>query len=242
MTQSVMSELMSQESKRYNKLSIKRIYYKDLTTHSENGLYRQEGIESLAENIADIGLLEPLVVTDLGIGKYLILSGHRRYNAHKYLIEQKGLEEFEDIACRIVSFEDEDEELVALIASNAVRSFSLEDKILITKMAERHYDLLIARNKRPKGRKREWISSMTGFSARSIQDYLSDYPTKLTSNVSEKENKEKKPYDITKEVTKLQKTVERFVQKMLAHGYDSYHIGNLESSVWGLMKEFVNDD
>ena len=46
--------------------------------------YDEEKIESLAESIKEKGLLQPIIVKIQG-NSYLIIAGHRRYRAYKYL-------------------------------------------------------------------------------------------------------------------------------------------------------------
>jgi ParB family chromosome partitioning protein len=42
-------------------------------------------IDELAESIAKVGLLEPIIVSETGSGKYEIITGQRRFLAHKAL-------------------------------------------------------------------------------------------------------------------------------------------------------------
>jgi ParB family transcriptional regulator, chromosome partitioning protein len=42
-------------------------------------------IPGLATNIEKYGLIQPILVRDLGNGKYKLLAGYRRFLAHKHL-------------------------------------------------------------------------------------------------------------------------------------------------------------
>ncbi len=43
--------------------------------------FEQKGLEDLATSIRTIGLVQPITVQDLGVGKYMIISGERRWRA-----------------------------------------------------------------------------------------------------------------------------------------------------------------
>ena len=53
--------------------------------------YSIDGIDSLADNIATVGLLEPLIVKRTGSGRYMLLSGHRRRAALTRLADEGRL-------------------------------------------------------------------------------------------------------------------------------------------------------
>lgn len=46
-----------------------------------------EKVHELAESIREVGLLQPIIVRDIG-GRFEIIAGHRRFLAHKYLKEK----------------------------------------------------------------------------------------------------------------------------------------------------------
>ena len=54
---------------------------------SATNFYSMPGIEQLADNIATVGLLEPLRVREKG-GRYVVVSGHRRRAALRLLVER----------------------------------------------------------------------------------------------------------------------------------------------------------
>lgn len=54
---------------------------KDIKPSPFNEGLSQENIESYVKSMQETGIIEPIVVYDLGNGKYEILSGHQRYEA-----------------------------------------------------------------------------------------------------------------------------------------------------------------
>lgn len=78
-----------------------------------NGIEQEELLESIKEN----GLLEPITVRPLPIGKYEIISGHRRVEACKSL----GISE---ISATIKEM-SKDEAIVAMVDSNIYREYLL---------------------------------------------------------------------------------------------------------------------
>ena len=54
---------------------------KDIQPSPFNEGLSQENIESYVKSMQETGIIEPIVVYDLGNGKYAILSGHQRYEA-----------------------------------------------------------------------------------------------------------------------------------------------------------------
>ena len=54
---------------------------------SPSNFYSMEGLESLADNIATVGLLEPLRVREKA-GRYVVVSGHRRRAALRILMDR----------------------------------------------------------------------------------------------------------------------------------------------------------
>lgn len=87
-----------------------------------NNFYELSGLEDLAENIALLGLQQPIRVRPMpeDESKYIIISGHRRHAALKLLIEQDGREDLRDVPC-IVERSEENPKLthLKLIYANA---------------------------------------------------------------------------------------------------------------------------
>lgn len=235
---SIINELLSPASKQsYNKAKMVNVYYKDLIENSENTEFEQSDIESLANNIQEIGLLHPLVVRQLDSGKYLILSGHRRYNAHKYLVEDLQLEQYEDILCRVLTFEDELEDLQALISSNSYRNLELKDKINISNKAAELYERLSDSNRKPSVSKQEWIAQTTGFSVRSVYDYL-NFNDKGTKQDYSKQKQEKE-FNALDEFEKMRKSVIKSIRSFEKNEITSITFDSFESLLTQLYQDIT---
>lgn len=72
----------------------------DLIDGDEKNFYATEDIEALARNIAMVGLLDPLRIRDNpeSVGRYMVVSGHRRRLALK-LLEQDDPAQWGEVAC-----------------------------------------------------------------------------------------------------------------------------------------------
>ncbi len=99
---------------------------------SEGNFYGMTGLEELKENIQIAGkVLQNLIVTPLGDGKYKILSGHRRCAASLELVAE-GKEEFERVPCSVEENHPETQELreeIILITSNSQREKTGWEKV-----------------------------------------------------------------------------------------------------------------
>lgn len=89
----------------------------DIVENPENAIYEIGDVGMLQADIAEHGLRTPLEVTPAG-GKYMLVAGHRRHTACLGLHES-GDARFDRLPCIVVNYDSQDEELVALITSNA---------------------------------------------------------------------------------------------------------------------------
>lgn len=89
----------------------------DIVENPENAIYEIGDVGMLQADIAEHGLRTPLEVTPAG-GKYMLVAGHRRHTACMGLHEG-GDARFDRLPCIVVNYASQDEELVALITSNA---------------------------------------------------------------------------------------------------------------------------
>lgn len=89
----------------------------DIVENPENAIYEIGDVGMLQADIAEHGLRTPLEVTPAG-GKYMLVAGHRRHTACLGL-HQGGDARFDRLPCIVVNYDSQDEELVALITSNA---------------------------------------------------------------------------------------------------------------------------
>ena len=89
----------------------------DIVKNPENAIYEIGDVGMLQADIAEHGLRTPLEVTPAG-GKYMLVAGHRRHTACLGLHEG-GDARFDRLPCIVINYNSRDEELVALITSNA---------------------------------------------------------------------------------------------------------------------------
>lgn len=103
-------------------ISIKRMYTND------RNFYSMQDIESLAQEIYAVGLLENMTVVydPCERGEYRIIAGERRWRALTLLVSQ-GHTEFEVASCQIKTPAGTHEEMVQLIIANAYRDKTAMD-------------------------------------------------------------------------------------------------------------------
>lgn len=89
----------------------------DIQPNPRNDIYDIGDVSMLKADIADHGLRTPLEVCPAG-EQYMLVAGHRRWTACRQLY-QAGDERFSRLPAVIREYGSEDEELVALITSNA---------------------------------------------------------------------------------------------------------------------------
>lgn len=89
----------------------------EILPNPRNDIYDIGDVSMLKADIADHGLRTPLEVCPAG-DKYMLVAGHRRWTACRELY-QAGEERFARLPVVIREYGSEDEELVALITSNA---------------------------------------------------------------------------------------------------------------------------
>ena len=163
----------------------------------------EKEIERRIENILEVGLLQPLLVmkTEKGI---MLNSGHKRYLAIRKLTELNlpykymGKELLGQVPCQFINdYEDEDLFDLIAICSNAHHPDTKQEKREKVLRLHRLYQDLVERNKKPKGREREWITSMTGISDGTVKNLLAEFNTKTTIP-----NQAERLKDLTKDVNK----------------------------------------
>ena len=82
----------------YSKLVQSKFQYREIT---------REAVEKLADLLeADGEVLQPLLVRKSGADSYEILSGHKRFQACRLLVEERGRISFSMIPCCMKSFDD----------------------------------------------------------------------------------------------------------------------------------------
>lgn len=90
----------------------------DIEPNPENSIYEIGDVAMLKADIAKRGLRSPLEVLPAQGGKYMLLAGHRRWTACRALTAE-GVTGFEVLPCVIHQSQGADDDLIALITSNA---------------------------------------------------------------------------------------------------------------------------
>ena len=90
----------------------------DIEPNPKNSIYEIGDVSMLQADIAERGLRSPLEVLPAQGGKYMLLAGHRRWTACRALTAE-GVTGFEVLPCVIHQSQGEDDDLIALITSNA---------------------------------------------------------------------------------------------------------------------------
>lgn len=90
----------------------------DIEPNPENSIYEIGDVSMLKADIAERGLRSPLEVLPARAGKYMLLAGHRRWTACRALTAE-GVAGFEVLPCVIRQSQGADDDLIALITSNA---------------------------------------------------------------------------------------------------------------------------
>lgn len=90
----------------------------DIQPNPQNAIYEIGDVGMLQADISEHGLRTPLEVAPAQGGKYMLIAGHRRHTACLGL-HNAGDKRFDLLPCVITDYGNPDEELVALITSNA---------------------------------------------------------------------------------------------------------------------------
>lgn len=99
-------------------LDVVQLPINDIQPNPENKIYEIGDVGMLQADIAEHGLRTPLEVAPARGGKYMLIAGHRRHTACRALYDQ-GDTRFALLPCVVRDYGNADEELVALITSNA---------------------------------------------------------------------------------------------------------------------------
>lgn len=90
----------------------------DIVANPENSIYEIGDVSMLKADIAERGLRSPLEVLPAKGGEYMLIAGHRRWTACRALTAE-GVAGFDVLPCVIRQSQGEDDDLIALITSNA---------------------------------------------------------------------------------------------------------------------------
>lgn len=133
----------------------------DIEPNPENSIYEIGDVEPLKESLAKEGVRNPLEVLPAQNGKYMLIAGHRRWTACRELAAD-GVAGFDLVPCVIRSYQNHDDEVLSLIASNITnRELTQGEKL-------RQYEALkkiVAKKKADgeiKGRVRDEVARIMG--------------------------------------------------------------------------------
>ena len=207
-----------------------RITFADISMIHPNPLNKasMSEIESLAENIKQEGLLQPLVVKITKIDgefEYYIHTGHRRFEAIKKVIAEQGFYKYMGRELKVKvpcielreDFQDDVDEQVSLMRSNSYRHYDKEERRAVVQQAHDLYEQLVASGRRPVGRERDWISEVTGISVSLVGSILADSNQAPSISMDERETttkKSSKQFDPNKEIQKLNKAMEKLLKTL----------------------------
>lgn len=112
----------------------------DLLDKDQNNFYQLSDLDSLADNIATVGLQQPIRVRDGENGHVVIVSGHRRTAAIRKLVEE-GRTDLREVPCIRERGEASPalQELRLIYANSSTRDLSLAE---ISRQAEKVRELL----------------------------------------------------------------------------------------------------
>lgn len=151
--------------------------------------YEINDIEELAFSIKNAGLQQNLVVRELEDGRYSLLTGHRRLEALKMIVNAKepGWEQFTKVPCMVqrlddinLPLDDDDKELYAIITTNAEqRNKSAADLMLEVEALNSIYDKLKEKGIVYPGKRRDNIAQQLGVSPAQVHrvDFISKNAT-----------------------------------------------------------------
>ena len=183
---------------------------------NERNVYPITDVEELADSIYRTGLTHPLSTKAIGDGKYLIISGHRRFSAIKHLIEQGLLQSDYEIPSTLVDAEEDDTITTirlheANMQTRDLKNLTPEEKELIVSdylnlLEEAKEKGIKINGKEIKGRKRELVAERFNISEATAGRIISNMKDK---DAEPKPKKEKTSEDKGKALVKqLKKTYE----------------------------------
>lgn len=114
--------------------------------------FDQDALENLASSIKEQGILQPLLVTDKGMGEYELVAGERRLRASKLA----GLKKVPVI---LKEFSEKKKIEVALVENIQRENLNLIEEAKVYQQLKDDYDLTLDETAETVGKSRETISS-----------------------------------------------------------------------------------
>ena len=139
-----------------------------------------------------------------------------------------GKELLGQVPCQFIN-DYADEELFDLIAicSNAHHPDTKQEKREKVLRLHKLYQTLVEHNKKPKGREREWITSMTGISDGTVKKLLAEFNTKTTIP-DQAERLKDLTKDVNKEITGKLNRFNKYLAEVDLHSLTPLERQNLD--------------
>ena len=100
---------------------VEPIHFSKLVSN-KNQFYREKELEELADTILLLGgIAQNLLVRKIGVDRYEILVGHRRWRASKILVEERGLQKFAFLPCLAIECDDVTAEVILILTNSTAR-------------------------------------------------------------------------------------------------------------------------
>ena len=143
-----------------NTMEVLQIHCSDIQTNNQN-FFEVANIEELADSIDLVGLQQPLVVTKTDIG-YLLIAGHRRFEAVKSL-------GWDTVPCIVSKPINNELEMLALIQTNTqTRDLTYAERMEAARRTEEILLALKAKGYKFSGRFRDKIGEIVNESGAAI--------------------------------------------------------------------------
>lgn len=136
----------------------------DVLVPAHENFYSIEGIDELAENMLDVGHIEPIAIAKVD-GAFKIVSGHRRYYALRKNIDA-GHGEFRKVRCTVKEM-SQPMYMLTLTSANAFTR-KLDDATLVQQaevMEQALQDLVDSGELKIAGKRRDYMASLLGVSS-----------------------------------------------------------------------------
>ena len=100
---------------------VEPIHFSKLVSN-KNQFYREKELEELADTILLLGgIAQTLLVRKIGVDRYEILVGHRRWRASKILVEERGYQKFAFLPCLAIECDDVTAEVILILTNSTAR-------------------------------------------------------------------------------------------------------------------------
>lgn len=187
-----------------NAFKIEYIKYEDIQTNDFN-FYTVDDVGALKDSIEVQGLFQPLIVKPQGDGKYVLISGHRRFKAIQ-LLKGEGSDKFNTVPCRVMNFDELNAELALITANSTARELTEYEKMRQVALTKEIFSKMQEAGE-VSGKLRELISKHLNMSETSVQRY--DYINKnAIPDVAERLKEQKITITAAEELAKQEPSVQ----------------------------------